>query len=438
MLREDLLHYLWRTRQFDTHALTTTDGESIEILHFGEYNPNAGADFLNARVRINGVLWAGSVEMHVRTSDWQAHQHSRNAAYNNVILHVVYEQDIAILRPQLATLENGNDADENTEKLPCLELKTRIGEEIVKKYWALLNNEHWIPCQHHFHKVNAFVRNQFAERLLAERLLDKAQNIAQALVRNKNDWNETFYQALARNFGVKINAEPMEWLARATPYLTLEKHRNQLPQVEALIFGQAGMLEDEFHEGYPRALQQEYRFLKHKHHLEAIPLVSWKFARLRPNNFPTIRLAQLAMLFHRNTHLFSRVLDIQTLDDVSRIFDVQPSAYWRTHYRFDTPSVEISKSLGQDTIQLIAINTVVPFQYLYAEMNNDFSLRDRALALLEAIPAEKNNLTDGWQKLGVTFQNAYESQAFIQLKNQYCSFKKCMQCHIGHAILKNE
>lgn len=423
---ENFLHYLWRTRRFDHSNLATTEGDTLDILDFGEYNTNAGPDFLNARVRIGNVTWAGNVEMHVKTSDWIQHGHQHDEAYNNVILHVVYENDLPLRESQ--------NIIKNTK---CFELKDKIPEGIYKKYWALLNNEHWIPCQHHFFEVSELVKNASFERLLIERLERKTTEIAIALERNQQDWEETFYQFIARYFGLKVNAEPMEWLARSLPHIILAKHKNQLFQVEALLFGQAGLLENEFEDAYPNALKKEYQFLKHKHHLTAIATVAWKFARLRPANFPTIRIAQLAQLIHQSSHLFSKMIEIETVTDIKKLFDVEVNDYWLSHYVFDTPSVSRRKSLGTDAIHSIVINVLVPFLFYYGKMRQDEKYVNRAFNFLQDIKPENNTITEGWKNLGVSLESAHRTQSLIHLKNNYCDKKRCLDCGIGNAVLKN-
>ena len=423
---ENFLHYLWRTRRFDHSNLATTEGDTLDILDFGEYNTNAGPDFLNARVRIGNVTWAGNVEMHVKTSDWIQHGHQHDEAYNNVILHVDYENDLPLRESQ--------NIIKNTK---CFELKDKIPEGIYKKYWALLNNEHWIPCQHHFFAVSELVKNASFERLLIERLERKMTEIAIALERNQQDWEETFYQFIARYFGLKVNAEPMEWLARSLPHIILAKHKNQLFQVEALLFGQAGLLENEFEDAYPNALKKEYQFLKHKHHLTAIATVAWKFARLRPANFPTIRIAQLAQLIHQSSHLFSKMIEIETVTDIKKLFDVEVNDYWLSHYVFDTPSVSRRKSLGTDAIHSIVINVLVPFLFYYGKMRQDEKYVNRAFNFLQDIKPENNTITEGWKNLGVSLESAHRTQSLIHLKNNYCDKKRCLDCGIGNAVLKN-
>ena len=430
-MQENFLHYLWRTRRLDFSDLKTTKGETIEIIDFGEYNTNAGPDFLNATLRIGDMIWAGNVEMHIQSSDWYAHGHQHDEAYKNVILHVVFEENMPILR------ENTPDVSGQVEGVSCLELKGRIPQGIHKKYWALLNNEHWIPCQHQFYTVSDLTKTMWFDRMLVERLEAKTEAIAIALERNKNDWEETFYQFITRNFGVKINTEPMEWLARSLPHLVLAKHKNNLFQVEALIFGQSGLLEKAFQDEYPTILQKEYNFLKHKHALTPINTAAWKFSRMRPAAFPTIRLAQLSGLIHQSSHLFSKVLEMESIGALENLFNVKISDYWTNHYVFDTPSVLSKKIMGKDTIDLFIINTIVPFLFYYGKIRKEDRFKDRAFQFLEALKPEKNTIIAGWQNLGEKPQSAFQTQAFLQLKNAYCAKKRCAECAIGNFILSD-
>ncbi len=457
-MREDFLHFLWRTRQFDVSNLTTTDGEAIEILDFGAYNAlDSGADFQNVKLKIGDWTWFGSVEMHVKSSDWLAHGHQNDAAFGSVILHVVYENDVEILRNSKFQISNSKGDSKfqianskvaptnlkseiwnlESPRIACLELKSRIPEGIFKKYWAIMHNAHWIPCQFHFHQVSDLTKNKWLERLAIERLERKSAEIQVALTRNKDDWEETFWQFTARYFGSKVNAEPMEMLARSLPHRTLAKHKNQLFQIEALLFGQAGFLEKEFNDDYLIRLKKEFQFLKTKHNLiEPVPLAAWKFGRLRPPSFPTIRLAQLAVLIHKSLHLFSKIMDNQAIETLPKLFEVEVSDYWRDHFVFDTPSVSSAKRLGSDAIDVLLINNIAPFLYTYGKLRGDESLKDRSLIVLEKVKSEKNTIIDGWKELGFSAKSAADSQALIQLKTTYCDVKKCAACAIGNSILK--
>jgi Protein of unknown function (DUF2851) len=421
-MKEDFLHFLWRFKKFNLHDLTTSDGEKIDIVQWGQHNTHAGPDFLNVRLYIGETLWAGNVEMHLNASEWVQHRHHEDKAYNNVVLHVVLNEDQAIFR-------------QNGEKVPCLELKNRIPSKLHTTYLAILHNAHWIPCQHHFFEVPERTKILWLERLLIERLEQKTETIAALLAKNTNNWEETFYQVLARSFGLKVNGEPFESLAKSVSLLTLTKHKNSLLQLEALLFGQAGMLENPLEDNYPQQLQKEYQFLRAKHQLSPIPSTMWKFLRLRPSNFPTIRLAQLATLIFQSVHLFSKILEAHSIKEIHQLFELQLSDYWLTHYTFDKSSPKRSKSLGEDAINLLIINTIAPFLFLYGTQKGIEAIRDKALNWLETLAAEDNSIIGKWKELGLTPNAAAQTQALLQLKNNYCDQHRCLECAIGNAIM---
>lgn len=422
-MKEDLLHFIWRTRRFDPTDLKTTAGEPLTILQTGTHNSHAGPDFVNARIQIGETKWAGNVEMHLRASEWNEHRHTHDKAYDNVVLHVVLEEDEIIRRA-------------SGERIPCLEMKKRIPQKIAATYQKLLENEHWIPCRHLFYQAPDLTKNMWTDRLLVERLEAKTAEIAQRLAQNQNHWEETFYQFLARNFGVKINAEPFEMLARETPLQVLSKYKNNLFQIEALLFGQAGLLDKTFEEAYPNALKKEYQFLQKKHGLSPFNAAQWKFLRLRPANFPTVRIAQFAALIYHSTHLFSKILEAEQVTAIERFFETETSEYWRTHYTFDKASQQKEKTVGKSTVRLFVINTIAPFLFLYGKMRNEEVYKNKALKLLEQMPAEVNSIMEGWETLGWKAMSAYQSQAMLQLKTHYCDRKKCLDCAIGSALLK--
>lgn len=422
-MREDFLHYLWRMKRFHLEDLQTTEGEALQIVDFGRHNQHAGPDFLEAKVRVEKTLWAGNVEIHLNASEWLTHKHQEDKTYDNVILHVVLEEDQPIFRS-------------NGERIPCLELRKRIPPKVVNTYQKIIHNEHWIPCQHLFYSVSDMTKNMWLDRLLVERLEAKTVQVAERLVHNNHSWEETFYQILARNFGVKVNAEPFELLARLTPLKIFGKHKNNLFQIEALLFGQAGLLEKEFEDAYPKAIQKEYQFLRQKYDLYPVKEESWRFLRMRPANFPTIRIAQFATLIYQSTHLFSKILEVDNVKDVENLFVIKLSAYWNNHYVFDKESITRNKTLGKSTIHLLIINTIVPFLFLYGTHKSLDKYRDKALRLLEELKPEKNSIIEKWKTLGLEPESAYQTQALLQLKNEYCTKKRCLECSIGNSILK--
>ena len=422
-MREDFLHFLWRWRRFDASKQFTSDGQPLEILHPGEPNLHAGPDFFNARIRLNETLWAGNVEIHLNASDWLAHRHDTDPAYDNVILHVVFDEDQRLCRS-------------NGEPLPCFVLRDRIPPQLLEKYFRLEHERAWVPCEKSLNAVPHIVRLNWLDRLLVERLEQKTESIAQVVAAAGHHWEESFYRVLARNFGLKVNVEPFEALARVLPLRLLAKHQDHLFQLEALLFGQAGLLSEKFEDDYPKALAKEYQFLQHKYNLQPLPAGQWKFFRLRPAGFPTIRLAQFAALAHRSAHLFSQLLETTNTSETEQLFTAEISEYWRTHFRFDKTAAGRAKPLGREFVHLLLINTVAPFLFHYGRTKGLPDLQDRALRLLEELPPETNTVVDGWVKRGQRAANASQTQALLHLKTRYCDVKRCLECAIGNAILR--
>ncbi len=423
-MREEFLHYVWKFKRFEGKQLATTKGAPVSIINFGQHNYNAGPDFLNARVKIGDTLWAGNIEIHVNASDWSKHNHQNDDAYNNVILHVVYSAD------EEAYTNSG-------AQLPVLELQKRIDSSLYSNYKKFLRSKHWVPCQQQVEQLGRFIVNSWLDRLTIERLERKTTTITAMLASTKCDWNEVFYRVLARNFGFKINAHQFEMLAAALPLKYLQKQKNSLLCLEALLFGQAGMLSDQHKDAYPVRLAKEYQFLQQKYQLTPINKSTWKFLRLRPNNFPTIRIAQLAKLLYNSTGLFAQVMEISHIENLFHLFNVEANDYWETHFTFGKPSKRKLKQLGRAAIENIIINTIVPFLFVYGKEKRRDEYCERAIHLLEQLAAEKNNIVARWSELGVRAENAFQSQALIELKNEYCSRKKCLNCNIGIFLLKH-
>ncbi len=440
-MQEEFLHHLWKFRLFNNNKLQTTNGEELQIINTGEPNSDSGPDFFNARIKIGKTTWAGNVEIHIHASDWELHKHQHDKAYDNVILHVVHEADIDLKRKNARP----DDAVGRGEIIPTLELKNRIPKDVYGKYLQFRSSKDWIPCGKQLSWVDKFTLDNWLDRLLVERLERKSQPILDSLKQNKNNWEETFYQILARNFGLKVNSEPFEILARSLPYSVLAKHKNSLVQLEALLFGVAGLLEKQFKDDYPKELQKEFKFLKQKFKLKPIDASLWKFMRLHPPNFPTIRISQLANLIYRSTHLFSKILETH---NIASLLQCETSAYWLTHYRFDRLSPLSSgrgaggevkrKRLGEESINNILINTIIPFLFIYGKEKGEEKFCDKALALLEKIESENNSIISKWAELGIHTKSAYETQALLQLKNEYCSKKRCLDCAVGAKLLHPE
>ncbi|HEY2581240.1 MAG TPA: DUF2851 family protein [Mucilaginibacter sp.] len=425
IITEDFLSYIWKFRLFNRIGLKTNDGEELEIFSAGIHNSDAGPDFQNARVRIGDTVWAGNVELHISSSDWQKHGHHSDNAYNNVILHVVYRDDQPLVLP-------------GGRRVPTLNLQNRIPEDLYGKYHKLIfGDQTIIPCEANIGSVDSLTMHNWLTRVLVERLEKRSKAVIDALNLNRGDWEETFYQFLAANFGFKTNALPFELLAKSLPQIILAKHKNNAMQIEALIFGQAGFLAGDVKDEYPLKLKNEYGFLSKKHRLTPTENHLWKFMRLRPQNFPTIRLAQFAALVVQSNHLFSKLLEIKDVKGLRGLFtEIKINPYWENHYRFDVESPPSSKNLGQASVDILLLNTLALFLFSYGKHNQLQHYINRSLQLLEYLPNENNKITADFSNLGVKIKTAFESQALLELKNNYCNYKKCLQCGVGNSILK--
>jgi len=421
-MTEAFLHHLWKYRLFNSTQLATTDGEPVEVIRPGQHNTDAGPDFFNAQVKIGTTTWAGNVEIHQKSSDWNKHQHTTDSAYNNVVLHVVYEHDEEVFTQEHI-------------RIVTVELKGRFDPGLFNNYEDLIGSRRWIPCESHIARVDPLTISNWLERMLVERLELKSGFVLDTLSLNKNNWEETCYQQLARNFGFYTNSLPFEILARSVPIQLSGKHKDQIKQLEALLFGQAGMLKQKINDSYGAQLISEYEFLKKKYGLVPMDPGQWKFLRLRPSNFPTIRIAQLAQLIHKNSLLFSSILEKEDLKDFENLFSVGVSEYWNTHYTFDRLSPAQSKPLGESARLNILINTVVPVLFAYGRFTNEEKYKNRAIRFLEEIPPEENTVISQWKALGVTVDNSARTQSLLHLKNTYCNLKKCLFCSVGNKII---
>lgn len=423
-MNEEILHHIWKYRLFDQNHLTTEQGELLEVRKTGEHNSHSGPDFFNANIKIGSTEWAGNVEIHVFSSDWEKHRHQFDKAYDSVILHVVYENDKTLYQ-------------KNKKPIPTLVLKDRLLKNFTQQYEHFKTSNDWIPCEKSIHRVPEFIVNSWLERLLIERLEKKSEQLLELLEQNNRNWEESFYQFLAHNFGFKINALPFELLSKSLPHSILAKHKNSLLQLEAMLFGNAGLLERQFEDKYLQQLQNEYQFLKNKFSLHPIDGHVWKFLRLRPANFPTIRLAQFAALIYQSEYLFSKILACESLETMHQLMNVQVSEYWKTHYVFEKKSLLRNKSLGKSAIDNLLINCIVPFLFIYGKQKQQEMYCERALYFLENTFAESNHIVTHFHRLGIQAKNASRSQALLQLKNCYCSQKNCLQCAVGNNLLKN-
>lgn len=426
-MSEDFLYFLWQFQYFDKTNLQTVAGESLQTLAVGQRNSNAGPDFLNGRVLIGGLEWAGTIEMHLRSSDWHRHTHTYDRAYDSVVLHVVWENDAVIQRP-------------DGTSVPTLELKPLTSRQLIYKYQALTESKEIIPCASQFVDSAEIQKRAMLDRVLMQRLERKAAVVHEMLERNHQDWEETAYQLLAQNFGFKINAEPMLRLAQGLPLKILQKHRDNITQMEAMLLGQSGMLPAiENTDDYVDILRREYDFLSAKYSLKPQQLRAheWKFLRLRPANFPTVRLAQLATLVHRQPSLFSLLIHTETVKLLQEALRVEQSEYWQKHYQFQKEATGKVPSLGKTSVENIIVNTVVPLLAAYSEAKDSRLFLDKALELLDQLPAEQNHITELWEGLELKSKTAFDSQGVIELYNNFCSAKRCLNCSIGTTLLKS-
>jgi len=421
-MKESILHYVWQHKLFTSHDLLTSDGEQVEVIDVGKYNTDAGPDFFNAKIRIGETLWAGNVEIHANSSDWVRHNHDADKSYDSVILHVVDRADVDVHRI-------------DGTRIPQLELV--YPKQIETNYQQLLSEQKWIPCADKIGAVPDIFIQSWKNALLIERMEQKMKAIEFLLTESNQHWEEAFYITLARSFGFGMNSQAFEMLAKSLPLSALGKHKNQLFQLEAMLFGQAGLLTEEATDEYTSKLKQEFDLLRTKFSLQPMDGSQWKLLRLRPDNFPHVRIAQFAALIHSSSKLFSKMVENPNIDYLRKIVACEPSVYWHTHYLFAHESTPHKKKLGIQSINGILINAVVPFLFCYAYQKNEEDLKEKALQLLEQLPVEKNSIISGWQQLGIKCESAYDSQALLQLKKQYCDEKKCLRCRIGHKVLTN-
>jgi hypothetical protein len=421
-MKEDFLHYLWKYFLYKT-PLFMVDGSPIEVISPGVHNKDAGPDFFNAKVKIGDTIWAGNVELHVLASDWLKHNHQDNPAYDNVILHVVGKNDVDIKRA-------------NGKLIPAIEIS--CPNELYEQYLYLMQSRSWIPCESFISKINEVVILDWKEALMVERLEEKSKVIEDRFHANAKNWEETFYQTLAANFGFKTNAQPFEMLAKSLPVKYLGKHKDQLPLIEAMLFGQSGLLPYGSKDAYVSQLECDYIHLKNKFKLRPMSGHLWKFSRMRPSNFPTLRLMQFAALIYSSSALMSKIIEAKNFEEVKKYFELDVSEYWQTHYVFEKESVKKCKHFGTTAFHSVVINTIAPFFALYAKVQNQPAFVEKAIDWLGQIPTEQNQISEHWQDLGLKINNAFDSQALIQLKNIYCNNRRCLSCRIGNQVIQHK
>ena len=421
-MNERLLQFVWQFRYYNHSSLHTTDGKSLQIIHPGILNRNSGPDFSEAKIKIDDTTWVGNVELHVCASDWHRHHHSSDKNYSNIILHVVWNNDEAIY-------------DDIGQTLTTLEMQSLVAKVTLQRFEHLMQTADGIPCAFALPVLNEVSWLSWKERLVAERLQQKSGLIIQWLKEYDNNWEEVFWISLSRSFGMKVNAELFEQIAKTIPVNLLAKHKNQIHQLEALLLGQAGLLNEDLEDDYAILLKKEYNFLSKKYGLKAFNKQP-DFLRMRPSNFPTLRLAQLAMLVHQSNHLFSKIKSAGKLNEIFKWFDITANDFWHYHYTLTDEAVYKQKSIGRSFIQHIIINAIVPVLFAYALHKNENAWHERSLNWLIELEPELNNITRQWKKYGVDNKNALHSQALIHLKNNYCNKKKCLDCAVGVKLFR--
>lgn len=425
-MQESFFHYLWKHRLYDFVNLKTTAGEDVSVIHPGFSHVHAGPDFKQALIKIDDVTWAGDVEIHVHSSDWLKHEHQHDPKYQSIILHVVYNHDTEIGR------ESGG-------VFPTLELKNYVSQKIIDRYRELSLSENVLPCRNQLEYIDRLNFTSFLSGLAMERLINRQNVIFEILRQCENSWEETFYRLLLIGFGFKTNATAFELLGKSLPFKYLKRHLTVKLQLYALVFGQAGMLEkSEDNDSYFQILQSEYQYLKHKYGIFPIQEKSWNYLRLRPPNFPCIRLAQLCELLYRIPNLFHLLIHDENITNYNALLSHPPDEYWQTHFYFGKTTKKKNVTLGKDATDLLLINTVVPALFAYATFHGEEKLQIRAMSILENIEFESNSVTKIYKEAGFPSEGALYSQAILELNKRYCPQKQCLKCSIGSAILRRE
>jgi hypothetical protein len=421
-MKEDFLHHVWQFKKFDIANLKTTKGESIQILNSGQYLQLAGPDFFNAQIIIENQKWAGNVEIHIKSSDWYVHNHEKDSNYDSVILHVVWEHDVPIFR-------------KDNSEIPTLELKEYVALSDLHKYQSLISQKFWIYCENELQNVDQFVFKNWQERLFFERLERKANLIFELLETSNHDWEAVLFCLLAKNFGLNTNGEMFYKVAKSIPFSVIRKESFSLESLESLLLGQANLLSHDFQDSYSKELQKSYKYLFQKYQLREKVIGSVEFFKHRPDNFPTIRLTQLASLYFHRKNLFSLVMNCSSMNELYQVFNVGVSEYWETHYNFDKESSKKKKKLSKSFVDILIMNTIIPLRFAYA-LSQKKEITQELIDLAVSIPSEKNVIIEKFNSFGIESKNGYESQSLLQLKKNYCDLKKCLDCAVGHFILK--
>ena len=428
---EQLLQYVWKHKILPLECLETTDGKALEIIDPGLHNRNAGPDFFNAKLRIGNTMWVGNVEIHEHSKDWFRHGHDSDPAYDNVVLHVVEDVDCDV-------------TNSRGEFIP--QIKLCVPVTVTLNYKELLNADAYPPCYRIVPELSQLTVHSWMAALQTERLERKTLDIARRAERANGSWEDAYFITLARNYGFGINGDAFEQWAYNVPLNQVAHHRDDIFQIEAIFLGQAGLLDidaipakyqkEAMNDGYFNRLKNEYKYLAHKFSLTPMNRTMWKFLRLRPQNFPHIRISQLATLYHERKTSLSQLVECMNVDELRRMLSTHVTEYWATHYTFGAESASNSKSMSPFSINLLMINTAIPMLFAYGRHTCDDTLCDRAFDMLEQLKAEDNHIIRMWKECGLKVATAGDSQALIQLKNEYCDRKDCLRCRFGYEYLK--
>ena len=428
---EELLHYVWKHKLLPLSGLQTTDGRTVEVIDTGLHNRNAGPDFFNAKVRIGGTMWVGNVEIHLKSSDWYRHGHDHDPKYNNVVLHVVSTPDCEVM-----TVEG--------HYLP--QVVMQVPAHVREHYEELLHCDRYPPCYQVIPRLTLLTVHSWMAALQTERLEQKTEAIRRRAEKAQGSWEDAYFVTLARNYGFGINGEAFERWAQNVPLTAVGKHRDDLFQVEAIFLGQAGLLETEsiparyqqeaLQEGYFTKLRNEYLYLQHKFQLTPMDYTLWRFLRLRPQNFPYIRIAQLANLYYERRASLSALLECETVEALRQLLATHVTPYWETHYVFGSESAPSKKRMSAASVDVLIVNTAIPMLFAVGRHRRKETLCDRAFDLLEQMKAENNHIITMWQECGLEVKTAGDSQALIQLKKEYCDRKDCLRCRFGYEYLR--
>ena len=423
-MKEDFLHYLWKFKKFDALNLRTFNDEEITIINVGQYLELAGPDFFNAQITIGNQKWAGNVEIHLKSSDWYVHHHEIDSAYENVILHVVWEHDTEIYRS-------------NNIEIPVLELKKHVDPATIQNYQSLMAPKSWIFCEKQIKEVDEFIFKNWQERLFFERLERKSKPIFDLLEETSQDWEAVLFSLLARNFGLNTNGDAFFKMAQTIPFSIIRKESFEVENLEALFFGLAGLLDSEKEDNYYKDLKIRYFYLLHKYQLEHLMADQVQFFKHRPDNFPTIRLSQLANLYHTHQNLFSKISTLLSLKNSAQVFQIGVSPYWENHYQFDKESPIKKKMLSKSFIDLLLVNTIIPLQFAFAKSQGK-EITEDLINLLNGLNPEKNAIIDKFSSFGIVSKNAFDTQSLLQLKKEYCNKSRCLECALGLELVKSK